>query len=110
MTAHALMRQVEHTIDKDERFSEVSEMKLENKTYNIELTAEELEVLNNALTLAYNTLFLRVNPSYADEQHLGFYTDAVEHPLQWLIGENKIGELKKMTHLIQNESGLSQSW
>lgn len=85
-------------------------MKLENKTYSIELTAEELEVLDNALTLAYNTLFLRVNPSYADEEHLGFYTDAVEHPLQKLIKENKIGELKKMTHLVQNERGLSQSW
>lgn len=85
-------------------------MTLENKTYNIELTAEELDVLNLALKVAYNTLFLRVYPSYADEEHNGFYTDAVEKPLQMLVEQEKLGVLKQITRPIQRERGLLQSW
>ena len=85
-------------------------MTVKNQTYSIELTAKELEVLEAALSMSYNTLFLRVNPKYAGEEYDNFYTDAVELPIKQLIEKGEIGTLKEITHLIQREVGHSQSW
>lgn len=85
-------------------------MKLTKNTYKIELTVEELGVLESAIALAYNTAFLQVNPSYTDEKHQGFYTDVVERNLVRLTESETLAELKKMLNLIQREGGNYQTW
>lgn len=86
-------------------------MKIEAKTYTVELTPSELSLLGDALTFAYNTLYLRANPEKSSEEHQGFYTDAAERPAQRILEEGMLGGLRTLTHAVQDEvDGLGQSW
>lgn len=85
-------------------------MKIETKIYTVELTPSELSVLNDALSFAYNALFLRENPEKTSEEHHGFFTDAAERPAQRILDEDTLPTLRRLTHAVQNVAGGGQTW